>query len=146
MRSGRVIDITPPDPHTAHSSQYIPPETMLPPPLRTTVPHLARWVGRQTKHFNISPANLKLIKTDLPGYPAGLKFLCSPEKKPKILVPEKYQERLIKATHEEILHVGYPKVKEVLRKLYYWLKMDDKIESVVRDCEACITNNVRRAH
>ena len=65
---------------------------------------------------------------------------------PKIIVPLKYQERLIKATHEEILHLGYPKVREVLKHLYYWPKMDAKIESAVRECVQCIESTVRRRH
>jgi hypothetical protein len=116
------------------------------PATRTTVPPLKRWVGRQTKNQVFSDANLKDIKKDLPGYPTGLKLLCQTNAKPKIIVPLKYQERLIKATHEEILHLGFPKVKDVLKELYYWPKMDPKIESVVRDCVTCLENTVRRKH
>ena len=73
-------------------------------------------------------------------------MLCLPNTKPKIIVPLKYQERLITATHEEILHLGYPKVRDILKNLYYWPNMDSKIEEIVRNCVSCLKNTVRRRH
>ena len=42
--------------------------------------------------------------------------------------------------------LGYPKVKEILKEIYYWPKMDEKIERVVRDCIKCLESTVRRKH
>ena len=58
----------------------------------------------------------------------------------------RYQERLTKATHEEILHLGFDTVREVLKKHYYWPNMDRLIEKVVRDGRTCLQNKVRRKH
>ena len=146
LRSGTATDRTPQDPEAAASAQYVPPANIMPASSTIEIPHLKRWVGKQTKHQTFSKENLDAIKISLPGYPTGLKLLCRPNTPQRIIVPLRFQERLIRATHEEILHLGYPKVQDVLKKLYYWPKMDSKIEIVVRECIQCIESTVRRKH
>jgi transposase InsO family protein len=145
LRSGRQFHTTPLDTEEAAFTEYIPPRSLAP-VTSTKVPPFTKWVGLQAKDQTLPPEKLKYVKTHQIGYPAALKFLCLPESRPRIIVPVRYQERLIKATHEEILHLGYPKVREILKKLYFWPKMDEKIETVVRDCVKCLENTVRRRH
>ena len=68
------------------------------------------------------------MREGLPGYPEDLKFLCQPKCDPRITVPARYQERLVKATHEEVLHLGFDKVRHILKRLYQWPKMERIIE------------------
>ena len=86
------------------------------------------------------------VKRRLPGYPEELKFLCRPGTKPRLIVPLRYQERLTKATHEEILHLGFDKVRDIIKTLYYRPDMDKSIEKVVRECATCLESTVRRRH
>jgi hypothetical protein len=145
LRSGRQVVTTSLSPANESFHTYIPPKlfrTQNP----TIVPPLARWTSHQMRNIEIAADKLQFVKTGIKGYPTLLKNLCLPKAKPKIIVPERIQESLIKATHEEILHLGYSKVRHILKDLYYWPKMEDKIEQVVRDCVKCIQSTVRRQH
>lgn len=58
-----------------------------------------------------------------------------------LVVPEKMQESVIFKNHNEIGHFGVDKVCEVIRRLFYFPKMREKVLKHIRNCVVCIAYN-----
>lgn len=53
----------------------------------------------------------------------------------KLVLPEKMRKSIMKIAHET--HLGIVKMKQNIRALYWWPKMDDEIEAFVKECSIC---------
>ena len=57
----------------------------------------------------------------------------------RIVVPASLRMRLLKELHRG--HPGATRMKRLARSYVYWPKLDTEIETVVRNCTACVTNS-----
>jgi len=53
----------------------------------------------------------------------------------RVVVPPVYQQRLLNELHEQ--HHGVVRMKAMARSYIWWPRMDDQIETQVRQCDAC---------
>lgn len=56
----------------------------------------------------------------------------------RIVIPKALQQRVLSLAHET--HQGIVRTKQMLRLKFYWPNMDDAVEHLVSDCEACVLN------
>ena len=59
-----------------------------------------------------------------------------------ILVPERYQEKLISKIHEELCHVGVKKLYHYLDGCFYWPKMLETVQQNIRQCSLCAKRKI----
>lgn len=56
----------------------------------------------------------------------------------RILVPPSLRKKVLKLSHET--HQGIVKTKQFLRSRFYWPGMDESVETMIKNCQACILN------
>ena len=60
----------------------------------------------------------------------------------RVVVPEAAQQRLIQYIHQDLCHIGYKKLYEYMRDIYFWPQMRQTIEKVSRECVICAKRKV----
>ena len=58
----------------------------------------------------------------------------------RILVPLSLRKKVLKLSHET--HQGIVKTKQFLRSRFYWPGMDEATEAMIKNCQACILNQL----
>ena len=53
-----------------------------------------------------------------------------------VVIPQKFQERLLNEIHEE--HLGICRMKALARSYLWWLQLDKAIEIKVKSCKVCV--------
>ena len=56
----------------------------------------------------------------------------------RVVIPDSLQGYVLNELHHT--HCGNTKIKTIARSIYYWPKIDQDIESMVKLCEACARN------
>lgn len=57
----------------------------------------------------------------------------------RIIIPDVLQEKTLKEIHKS--HFGIVKMKEIARSYFWWPNLDKEIESVTKECKACLTHS-----
>jgi hypothetical protein len=71
-------------------------------------------------------------------------WVCAPEgAMPRIIVPEKQQEALIRFTHEKMFHLDAAKVAATLKKSYFRSNLAQDTRRVLDDCPNCEMEKAR---
>ena len=83
---------------------------------------------------------------DLPGVACrqGLYLFAPDDKPPRIFVPPKTREPLVRFTHQQMFHLGPAKVAERLSKSYYWPSLSNDCRKILRDCPVCEIEKARQ--
>ena len=53
----------------------------------------------------------------------------------RVIVPQKFRKQLLNEIHEN--HLGINKTKTIARSYVSWPKIDNDIESMIKDCKNC---------
>ena len=56
----------------------------------------------------------------------------------QIVVPQSLQKQILKLAHKT--HQGIVKTKQFLRKRFFWPRMDEATQTMIRNCQACMLN------
>jgi hypothetical protein len=113
---------------------------------------MSLWVGHQLNHkrmpkeYKHMPPEEGELMVSLEGYPEGLLAIPNEDGFPRIIVPRSQIKALVLQCHEDIHHQSHVKVLYILKPLFYWPGMIEKIERLCTACQTCITASVRRKH
>ena len=56
----------------------------------------------------------------------------------RIVVPQSLRKQILKLAHET--HQGIVKMKQFLRARFFWPGMDEAVETMIKNCQACVVN------
>ena len=56
----------------------------------------------------------------------------------RIVVPQSLRKQILKLAHET--HQGIVKTKQFLRARFFWPGVDQDVETLIKDCSACVVN------
>ncbi|GJQ75561.1 hypothetical protein Trydic_g17643 [Trypoxylus dichotomus] len=56
-------------------------------------------------------------------------------------VPRAMESNIIRASHDEMSHVGNDKTLEIIKRSYWFPKMREKVKTYISNCLKCITYN-----
>ena len=61
-----------------------------------------------------------------------------------IVVPQSLRKQILKLAHE--MHQGIVKTKQFPRVRFFWSCMDQDVETLIKDCSACVVNQPRNRY
>jgi hypothetical protein len=107
-------------------------------PVPTTV---EEWIVEQRR----DPDFLKELET-FPDAACreGLYLFAPDSAPPRIFVPPKTREALVRFTHAQMFHLGHARVAERLCRSYYWLTLRKDTRRVLTDCPECEVEKARQ--
>ncbi len=76
----------------------------------------------------------------------GLYLYAPDDMPPRIMVPPKTREPLIRFTHARMFHLGHAKVSERLLKSYFWPSLRTDARKLLKDCPICEVEKARQHH
>jgi len=98
------------------------------------------WIEEQQKSSTaLSEESNHVVRS-----PDGLLMHAPPGSLALVLVPEARRHALAMAAHERILHRGWKKVLDDLRKTFYWKHMSRDVKAWVEKCQHCFLSKQQR--
>ena len=98
------------------------------------------WIEEQAR----DESELKKESEHIVRHDRGLLLHAPPGSLARILVPKERREALTMAAHERIMHRGWKKTLDDLRKTYFWKTMSSDVKRWVSLCTKCDLSKRRR--
>ena len=102
---------------------------------------MEQWITEQSEDPDF-PAFLQSIENA--AVRQNLHIYAPDNELPKILVPERTREPLVRTTHEAMYHLGAAKVAAALSQSYYWPSLSAECRRFLKDCAVCELEKARR--
>ena len=65
-------------------------------------------------------------------------FKASGKQVDQFVMPQQFRKRTVKVCHEDYGHLGMDRVQILLQERFYWPKMSEDVQSIIRSCERCM--------
>uniref|UniRef100_A0A8C2CR87 Gypsy retrotransposon integrase-like protein 1 n=1 Tax=Cyprinus carpio TaxID=7962 RepID=A0A8C2CR87_CYPCA len=63
----------------------------------------------------------------------------SGEELTQLVLPSKFKEVVLKATHDDLGHLGIERMADLLRSRFFWPKLACDVEQYIKNCGECVT-------
>ncbi|XP_048046522.1 uncharacterized protein LOC125268395 [Megalobrama amblycephala] len=93
--------------------------------------------GSCSEHSRLKKEIGKLMMKD--GLLHRLSKRPSGEELTQLVLPSVFKEVVLKATHDELGHLGIERTTDLLRSRFFWPKLAGDVEQYVKNCGECVT-------
>lgn len=93
--------------------------------------------GSCSEHSRLKKEMGKLMLKD--GLLHRLSKRPSGEELTQLVLPSVFKEMVLKATHDELGHLGIERTTDLLRSRFFWPKLASDVEQYVKNCGECVT-------
>lgn len=63
----------------------------------------------------------------------------SGEVRTQLVLPSEFRDMVLKATYDDLGHLGIERTTDLLRSRFFWLKLGSDVEQYIKNCGKCIT-------
>ncbi|KAI5616885.1 hypothetical protein C0J50_23556 [Silurus asotus] len=93
--------------------------------------------GSCSEHSRLKKEMGKLVMKD--GLLYRLSQRPSGEELTQLVLPSVFKEVVLKATHDELGHLGIERTTDLLRSRFFWPKLAGDVEQYIKNCGECVT-------
>ncbi|XP_053274167.1 uncharacterized protein LOC128436464 [Pleuronectes platessa] len=93
--------------------------------------------GSSPESFRLKKEMGKLMMKD--GLLHRLSKRPSGKEQTQLVLPSGFRELVLKATHDDLGHLGIERTTDLLRSRFFWPKLACDVEQYIKNCGACVT-------